>query len=182
MVKICSVDAYHGQKQHRGQRQLQAFAKKEHSQTMALKNPPQEINVDPSKTYNSQFMPMMTSSCRPEVDGFFGATFGDYMKIEYGFQIEIQPLSQVMTILDVIENKIVDSILMNSFPVMCGKRSRRRGLLASSSAQEEQTDTVLMSTDENRQHQQQRRSLKHTPGHPSGFRFFNFEEAGKSIT
>jgi hypothetical protein len=35
---------------------------------------PDEINVDPRSTYNEKFMALMNSPCRPESDGYFGAT------------------------------------------------------------------------------------------------------------
>lgn len=108
---------------------------------------PEEINVDPLSTYNDKFMTLMKSPCRPELDGFFGATSGEAVRVEYQFRAEVQPLSAIMDILDAIEDKIVDSILQSSFPEMCGLGQN---------------------------------SSLHTNEHPSGFRFFKFEEAGKS--
>lgn len=112
---------------------------------------PEEIDVDPLSTYNGKFMSLMNSPCRPEYDGFFGATSGEPIRVQYGFKVEVQPLSAIMDILDAIEDKIVDSILQSSFPKMCG--SRQSG---------------------NRS-----RSLEHSSGHPSGFRFVKFDEVGK---
>lgn len=112
---------------------------------------PQEINVDPLSTYNEKFMTLMNSPCRPELDGFFGATSGDAIRVEYQFRVEVQPLSAIMDILDAIEDRVVDSILQSSFPEMCGL------------GRTENSD----------------RSSLHTHGHPSGFRFYKFEEAEK---
>lgn len=112
---------------------------------------PEEIDVDPLSTYNENFMALMSSPCRPEYDGFFGATSGDPIQIQYGFKVEVQPLSAIMDILDAIEDKIVDSILQSTFPEMCGLRPAKYP----------------------------NRSLVHDNGHPSGFRFFKFEEVGK---
>lgn len=118
-----------------------------------LANAPQEINVDPRSTYNENFMALMNSPCRPEYDGFFGATSGDPVLLQYGFEVEVQPLSSIMEILNTIEDKIVDSILQSSFPEMCGLHRARKT--------------------------QELRSLAHSEGHASGFRFLKFEEVGK---
>lgn len=144
----------------RNRRNLQFFDNHDHGQMMALKNLPQEINVDPKLTYNKKFMALMNSPCRPEVDGYFGATSGDPIRLQYAFQMEVEPLSQVMKLLDVIEDRIVDSILMNTFPQTCGMRRRL-----------ELSDKLM---------EVQERDLAHEDGHPSGFRFFPFEEVGTS--
>jgi hypothetical protein len=117
---------------------------------------PREINVDPRSTYNENFMALMDSPCRPEYDGFFGATSGDPIRLQYGFKVEVQPLSAIMDILDTIEDKIVDSILQSSFPEMCGLHRARKT-----------------------QESSQNRALGHVDGHPSGFRFLKFEEVGE---
>jgi hypothetical protein len=163
---------------HHRNRLLQLFEKNDHNQMMALKNLPQEINVDAKLTYNDKFMPMMTSSCRPEVDGFFGATSGEPLRIQYGFQIETEPLSQVRNILDFIEDRIVDSILINTFPIMCGPHRRHRRHLQV----EEEHHNGLSVVNENGivgHDNNQQRSLAHVDSHPSGFRFVKFEEVGK---
>jgi hypothetical protein len=85
---------------------------------------PLELNVDAKATYNDKFMALMKSPCRPEFDGFFGATYGAPIKIKYGFKLETMPLSPIMDMLDFIEDKIVDSILVTSFPQLCGFRRR----------------------------------------------------------
>ena len=113
---------------------------------------PKEIDVDPLSTYNEKFMALMNSPCRPEYDGFFGATSGDPVHVQYGFKVEVQPLSAIMDILDAIEDKIVDSILQSSFPGMCGLHRTENS----------------------------NRSLVQNNGHPSGFRFLKFEEVGES--
>jgi hypothetical protein len=68
----------------------------------------------------------MNSTCRPESDGYFGATSGDSIRIQYGFELEIEPLSDILTLLDVLEDVVVDAILTNTFPEMCGLRRHRR--------------------------------------------------------
>jgi hypothetical protein len=107
---------------------------------------PLELNVDAKATYNDKFMALMESDCRPETDGFFGATYGEPVKITYGFELEAQPLSSIVELLDIIEDKVVDGILSNSFPQMCGFGRRLSNHAA------------------------------------SGFRFFKFQEVGKSTS
>jgi hypothetical protein len=86
---------------------------------------PIELNVDAKSTYNDKFMALMKSPCRPEYDGFFGATYGVPVQMQYGFRLETMPLSSIMDMLDVIEDKLVDDILQSSFPEMCGYRRRQ---------------------------------------------------------
>lgn len=128
---------------------------------------PKEIDVDPRSTYNLKFMALMNSPCRPEYDGFFGATSGDSIRIQYGFQVEVEPLSAIMDILDTIEDRIVDSILQSSFPEMCGLHRARKT--------QESSETLL----ELPHVEDSQRSLGHIDGHPSGFRFLKFEEVEK---
>lgn len=137
-------------------------SEKEEIQTIVK---PKEIDVDPLSTYNGQFMTLMSSKCRPETDGFFGSTSGDKVHIQYGFKVEVQPLSAIMDILDAIEEKVVDSVLQSSFPAMCGLHQGRK-------TQESSEKSMLRAESSNR-------SLAHEHGHPSGFRFLEFEEVGK---
>lgn len=90
-----------------------------------------ELNVDVKETYNNKFMALMESDCRPEPDGYFGATFGEPMTIHYAFKLETQPLANVVGLLDIVEDKIVDIILQNAFPQVCGFRRRRLAYAAS---------------------------------------------------
>jgi len=138
-----------------------------------IRNTPKEINVDPRSTYDEKFMALMSSPCRPEYDGFFGATSGDPIRIQYGFQLEVQPLSAIMDILDSIEDKIVDSVLQSSFPEMCGLQHTRNG-------KEPPRKLSVPEKSKNRD-KQVIRSLSGVDGHPSGFRFLKFEEVEKCI-
>mmetsp|Transcript_29109 Transcript_29109/g.32667 ORF Transcript_29109/g.32667 Transcript_29109/m.32667 type:complete len:351 (+) Transcript_29109:169-1221(+) len=135
--------------------------------TIQIQNTPKEINVDPRSTYNEKFMALMSSPCRPEKDGFFGATSGEPTRIQYGFQFEVKPFSVIMDILDVIEDKIVDSILMNTFPKMCGLRRTRR-------VEESPLEIFHGGKDDP--------SIQIGGGHPSGFRFFRFEEIATCLS
>jgi len=145
-----------------------------------VENAPKEIDVDPLSTYNEKFMALMSSPCRPEYDGFFGATSGDPIRIQYGFKVEVEPLSAIMDILDTIEDKIVDSILQSSFPEMCGLHRARKTEESSQTPvdilQDRNQDVKLVTHID-----EPKRSLVRVEGHPSGFRFLKFEEVDKCL-
>lgn len=152
------------------ERDLQKRIFGEHEEMLRVQNMPEEINVDPRSTYNQKFMALMNSPCRPELDGFFGATSGDAIRIQYGFELEIEPLSDIMKLLDVMEDKVVDAILMNAFPEECGLRRRLEV--------EETTTTRQLARNSNLQ---STRTLAHKEGHPSGFHFTSFQEVGAYV-
>lgn len=87
-------------------------------------NEPEELNVDAKTSFNDQFMTDMHSSCRPEKDGYFGSTSGDPSRLTFGFRLETKPLSSIVDILDLVEDRIVDSVLSESFPELCGFRRK----------------------------------------------------------
>jgi len=84
-----------------------------------------------------------------------------------------------MDILDIIEDKIVDSILQSSFPEMCGLRRARKTEELSRKLFRRLKDSPSGEMSKPRD-EESRRSLAHVDGHPSGFRFLKFEEVGKS--
>ena len=86
---------------------------------------PEEKNVHAMETYDQDFMKDMHSTCRPEKDGFFGSTYGDARKLTYGFRLEMEPLASKEEMLDLIEDRIVDNILSETFPEICGFHRRR---------------------------------------------------------
>jgi len=83
-------------------------------------NAPEELNVNAKDTFNPDFMKDMFSSCRPEKDGYFGSTYGEPVRLTYGFRIETKPLSSIVDMIDLVEDRIVDNILSKSFPNLCG--------------------------------------------------------------
>jgi hypothetical protein len=88
---------------------------------------PKEFDVDPTDTYDSDFMGLMNSPCRPERDGYFGATSGYPTEIQFGFQMETLPLASITKMLDLIEDRVVDGVISTSFPTLCGFRRRELG-------------------------------------------------------
>jgi hypothetical protein len=88
-------------------------------------NAPDELNVDVKRSFDEQFMKEMHSSCRPEKDGYFGSTSGEPSRLTFGFRLETKPLSSIVDMLDLVEDRIVDSVLSESFPQLCGFRRRQ---------------------------------------------------------
>lgn len=88
-------------------------------------NAPEELNVNAKDSFNRDFMKDMYSSCRPEKDGYFGSTYGEPVRLTYGFRLETKPLSSIVDMIDLVEDRIVDSILSKSFPNLCGFAGRR---------------------------------------------------------
>ena len=86
---------------------------------------PEELNVNARDSFNPEFMKDMHSACRPEKDGYFGSTYGDPVRLTYGFRLETKPLSSIVDMIDLVEDRIVDSILSKSFPNLCGFGGRR---------------------------------------------------------
>lgn len=103
------------------QKELQHYQVRHHTG-----NAPEEKNVDAKKTYDHNFMKKMHSACRPEEDGYFGSTYGNSRKLHFGFRVETKPLSSIMEVLDLVEDRIVDSVLSESFPEICGFGGRRK--------------------------------------------------------
>lgn len=71
---------------------------------------------------------LLASSCRPEKDGFFGGTssrHGSPVFFDYVFQIESIESADLKKALIVIYDRVIDSILSQSFPSVCSVPERR---------------------------------------------------------
>jgi hypothetical protein len=71
---------------------------------------------------------LVASSCRPEKDGFFGGTsskHGSPVQFDYVFQIESVESADLKKALVVIYDRVIDSILSDSFPSICSVPDRR---------------------------------------------------------
>ena len=82
-----------------------------------------ERDVD-GKNYDTTLMQHMSSPCRPEYDGYFGSTSGTPFEIQYGFEMETEDEQNVDYLLEEIHEEIIDVVLSNSFPNLCGFRRR----------------------------------------------------------
>ena len=98
-----------------------------HNADVAEGDKPSEKNVSPKLTYDEEYMKLMKSPCRPEIDGYFGSIFGGdidsstSLALQFGISIETLPSSaDINAIKDAIEDYIVDLILSTTFPYMCG--------------------------------------------------------------
>lgn len=181
MVRLENVELISDRKQEHNRALRSEQIDNTDGKELEIKNTPKELNVDPRSTYNEKFMALMSSPCRPEYDGFFGATSGEPIRIQYGLQVEVQPLSAIMDILEAIEDKIVDSILQSSFPETCGLQRARKTqessrILLERSKERNLGIKPLYPLSKNR-----KRFLDHIDGHPSGFRFLEFEEVEKCL-
>jgi hypothetical protein len=66
----------------------------------------------------------MSTPCHPEADGYFGGTSGQPVILKYGFLMETAIHGDIHTALQVIDEFVMDSILSNTFPEVCGDKRR----------------------------------------------------------
>ena len=62
---------------------------------------------------------LMQSPCRPEEDGYFGATYGIPSKILYEFEMEARAGADVDYAADVVQEHLMDVVLSVTFPSIC---------------------------------------------------------------
>jgi hypothetical protein len=91
-------------------------------------NTPPEYDLRAQGTYNGKFMSLMKSPCRPELSGYFGATSGPPIRVQFGFKIETLPLAPISKVISAIQDKVADEILSSEFPQICGISENRRRL------------------------------------------------------
>ena len=83
-----------------------------------MNDKPIEMDVDAMATYRSKSL-AVGGGCRPESDGYFGATSGPPSIIGYGFTMETTPLGSVKLIAEAIGDMITDAMLASAFPQIC---------------------------------------------------------------
>ena len=62
---------------------------------------------------------LMQSPCRPEENGYFGATYGIASKLFYEFEIESRRGTELSQAIMVIEEHLMDVVLAVTFPTIC---------------------------------------------------------------
>jgi hypothetical protein len=62
---------------------------------------------------------LMRSPCRPEKDGYFGATVGAPAIIEYVYEVETSPVAEMERITEFIGEGVMDDVLSAAFPTVC---------------------------------------------------------------
>jgi hypothetical protein len=67
---------------------------------------------------------LMSSPCHPEADGYFGGTSGEPVTLKYGFLMETAIHGDIHKALQAIDEFVMDSILSNIFPEVCGDKRR----------------------------------------------------------
>jgi hypothetical protein len=81
--------------------------------------PPIDKTAD--ATYpKSKSSSLMLSPCRPETNGYFGATSGAPLVVQYGFELETKANGNVDNALGSIGDHVMDTILSTAFPEICG--------------------------------------------------------------
>jgi hypothetical protein len=62
---------------------------------------------------------LMESPCRPETNGYFGATYGFPSKIKYEFELESRQGTDIDEVLMIIDEHVMDVVLSKTFPSIC---------------------------------------------------------------
>ena len=81
---------------------------------------PSERDVKPM--FDTTHLQYMSSPCRPESDGYFGSTSGTPLEIQFGFEMETEDEENVESLLEEIQEQVVDVVLSTAFPNLCGYR------------------------------------------------------------
>lgn len=68
---------------------------------------------------STEFSALMQSPCRPEEDGYFGATSGAPSKITYEFEIEARRGADLEQAATIIQEHLMDVVLSGTFPTIC---------------------------------------------------------------
>jgi hypothetical protein len=87
---------------------------------------PLERSSHVGSTFDTSFMPLMQSPCRPEPDGYFGGTYGTPVEVQYAIKVEATPLAPIQGIVEALEEKVTDEVLANAFPAICGFKDHER--------------------------------------------------------
>lgn len=62
---------------------------------------------------------LMQSPCRPDENGYFGATYGTPTKVFYEFALEAQPTTDIRQAVTVVQEHLMDVVLASTFPTLC---------------------------------------------------------------
>jgi hypothetical protein len=90
-------------------------------------DPPPEHEADMAFPASSATL-LMSTPCHPETDGYFGGTSGQPITIKYGFLMETAIHGDIHTALQAIDEFVMDSILSNIFPEVCGDQRRLQNI------------------------------------------------------
>ena len=69
--------------------------------------------------FHNTISELMQSPCRPEENGYFGATYGIPSKIVYEFEMESRPGSKIDHASLVVQEHLMDVVLSVTFPTIC---------------------------------------------------------------
>ena len=65
---------------------------------------------------------LMVSPCQPAADGYFGGTSGKPVYFDYFFEMESSPTAALQKSLGQIRDGIMDDVVSDTFPQLCGLR------------------------------------------------------------
>ena len=82
---------------------------------------------------------LMQSPCRPEENGYFGATSGSPSKITYEFEVEARENANLDQTVTVIQEHLMDVVLSVTFPTICSYEGDGRP-----PAQAQRTENVVI--------------------------------------
>jgi hypothetical protein len=85
--------------------------------------PPPDHDANPEFPQTKATL-LMKTPCRPEVDGYFGGTYGRPVLLQYGFLMETSIHGDIDTALQAIDEFVMDTILSNVFPEVCDSQRR----------------------------------------------------------
>ena len=68
---------------------------------------------------HTELSALMQSPCRPEENGYFGATYGIPSKILYEFEMEARRGAEMDHAVAVVQEHLMDVILSVTFPTIC---------------------------------------------------------------
>lgn len=77
-----------------------------------------DITADTSYP-RTEMSALMQSPCRPEENGYFGATYGIPSKLYYEFEIESRRGTDLSQAILVVEEHLMDVVLAVTFPTIC---------------------------------------------------------------
>jgi hypothetical protein len=97
------------------------------------------MGVLSSALYHSQVptISLSSSPCLPEIDGYFGATSGTPLMIQYKFELvmvrKTVPASQttddIVSALNIIHQTIIRTVIAQTFPSICGQIQEENSIL-----------------------------------------------------
>jgi len=90
--------------------------------------PPKVPAVAEDATTGSKTWALLQSPCQPEADGYFGATYGEPMVLQYAVELVWRNNfdNDKDDALDLIRERVMDAVVSDTFPTLCAIPKNRR--------------------------------------------------------